>query len=234
MPDRIISQAVQEGRSILNEYESKWILAAFGIPVTRERLITARKELLDAVREIGLPVAMKACSAEIAHKTERHLIRLNIASIAAAKRAYSEIRTAMNGVSGGILVQEMIAGQRELVAGMTRDEQFGPCVMFGLGGIFTEILHDVAFRRAPLTRDEALVMMSEIRGTRILEAVRGMAAVNRGRLAEILMAISRIALDHERIREIDINPLIIREGEPVAVDALIVLNTANPSALPTV
>jgi acetyl-CoA synthetase (ADP-forming) len=224
MPDRIISQAVQEGRSILNEYESKRILAAFGIPVTRERLITARKELPGAVREIGFPAAMKACSAAVAHKTEKNLIRLNIASIAAANRAYSEIRAAMSGAPGGILVQEMIAGQRELVAGMTRDEQFGPCVMFGLGGIFTEILHDVAFRRAPLTREEALAMMAEIRGAKILEAVRGMETANRERLADILMAVGRIALDHERIREIDINPLIIRKGEPVAVDALIVLN----------
>lgn len=224
MPDQIFLQAVQEGRNILNEYESKKILGIYGIPVSRERFITTKKELPGAIGEIGFPVAIKACSAAVAHKTEKDLIRLNIASIGAANRAYSEIKAAMNGGAIGILVQEMVTGQRELVAGMTRDGQFGPCVMFGLGGIFTEVLQDVAFRRAPLTRDEALTMMSEIRGAKILGAVRGMAAVNQERLAAILMAVGRIAIDHARIKEIDINPLIIRRGEPVAVDALIVLN----------
>jgi acetyl-CoA synthetase (ADP-forming) len=117
----------------------------------------------------------------------------------------------------------MVKGDRELMVGLTRDPQFGPCVMFGLGGIFTEILEDVSFRMAPLTANDALAMMSEIRGSKILRATRGMPAVDQNRMAEILVNIGRMGLEHERIKELDINPLKIRDGQPVAVDALIVL-----------
>ena len=122
-----------------------------------------------------------------------------------------------------MLVKEMVSGRRELVMGMIRDPQFGPCVMFGIGGIFTEILEDVCFRVAPLTRDDAEALMDGIRGKKILEAVRGMSAVDRDVLADILVAVGQIGLDHAAVKEIDINPLKISKGRPVAVDALIVL-----------
>ncbi|HOK06339.1 MAG TPA: acetate--CoA ligase family protein [Syntrophales bacterium] len=224
MRDDVVSRALAQGRSILDEHEAKGLLSIFGIPVTRERLVTKKKDLAAAVREVGLPCALKACSPAIAHKTELDLVRLNIASLAAAARAYAEIRQAMGDAPGGVLVQEMVSGRRELAAGMTRDEQFGPCVMFGLGGIFTEILKDVSFRKAPLTRQDALAMMDEIRGHRILEGVRGMEPVDRERLAAILMTVGAIATRDARIKEIDINPLIVRRGTPVAADALIVLD----------
>jgi len=128
----------------------------------------------------------------------------------------------MNG-RAAILVQEMIKGKRELMVGLTRDAQFGPCVMFGLGGIFTEILKDVSFRLAPLTQRDALEMMADIKGSKILDAVRGMEAVDRDATARILMEVGRIGLENDRVKEIDINPLIIRGGIPVAVDALVVL-----------
>ena len=109
--------------------------------------------------------------------------------------------------------------------GLTRDPQFGPCVMFGLGGIFTEILKDVSFRVAPLEKQDALAMMQEIRGRKILGAIRGMAAVDLDLLAEILVTIGRIGLENDRIKEIDVNPLMISNGKPVAVDALVVLES---------
>ena len=121
------------------------------------------------------------------------------------------------------LVQEMIMGDRELVMGLVRDPQFGPCAMFGLGGIFTEALGDVSFRAAPLTEPDALEMMREIKGRKILSAYRGMPAMDLDDLGKSLIRLGQIGLDHEIIREIDINPLIVKDGKPVAVDALIVL-----------
>ena len=141
-----------------------------------------------------------------------------------ATAAFREISAAMNGASdGAVLVQQLVKGQRELVVGLTRDAQFGPCVMFGLGGIFTEILKDSVFRVAPLEKQDALEMMQEIRASKILEAIRGMAAADKDMLAEMLMTAGRIGIENDRIREIDINPVIISGGKPVAVDALIVL-----------
>ena len=131
----------------------------------------------------------------------------------------------MKGAGNAVLVQEMIRCKRELAMGLTRDPQFGPCVMFGLGGIFTEILKDVSFRVAPLEKQDALAMMQEIRGRKILGAIRGMAAVDLDLLAEILVTIGRIGLENDRIKEIDVNPLMISNGKPVAVDALVVLES---------
>jgi hypothetical protein len=137
--------------------------------------------------------------------------------------AYDEISSSIGNNGVGVLVQEMVKGQRELMAGLTRDPQFGPCVMFGLGGIFTEILKDVSFRLAPLEEKDALDMMEEIKGHRILDAIRGMEQVNRRTVAGILIALGAVGVENERIKEIDVNPLIIRKGEPIAVDALVVL-----------
>jgi len=131
----------------------------------------------------------------------------------------------MNGNEKAVLVQEMVKGKRELVAGLTRDAQFGPCVMFGLGGIFTEILKDISFRVAPLEKRDALEMMQEIKGHKILNSIRGMDAADLNILADILVALGRIGLENENIKEIDINPLILSGGKPVAVDALVVLET---------
>ena len=145
----IISRAKNQGRTMLSESESKQVLAEYNIPVTREISVNNREELLRAVQDIGFPLVLKGHSPKIAHKTESGLIQTNIQNQSEACEAFDPIMEKMNA-TGNILVQEMIKGQRELVVGMTRDPQFGPCVMFGLGGIFTEILQDVTFRVAPL------------------------------------------------------------------------------------
>jgi acetyl-CoA synthetase (ADP-forming) len=193
------------------------------VPVTREVLINEASELPSAIRQIGFPLVLKGCSPDISHKTESGVIRVDIRTESEALAAMDDIVARMQTESPGVLVQEMVKGDRELMVGLTRDPQFGPCVMFGLGGIFTEILEDVSFRMAPLTANDALAMMSEIRGSKILRATRGMPAVDQNRMAEILVNIGRMGLEHERIKELDINPLKIRDGQPVAVDALIVL-----------
>jgi acetyl-CoA synthetase (ADP-forming) len=138
-------------------------------------------------------------------------------------KAFEEIMVGMNGSGNTILVQEMVKGQRELVVGLNRDPQFGPCVMFGLGGIFTEILKDIAFRIAPLGKRDALEMMQDIKAKKILEPIRGMPAADKDLLADMLMIVGQIGLELEMIKEIDINPIIISAGKPVAVDALVIL-----------
>jgi acetyl-CoA synthetase (ADP-forming) len=224
---KLIEEAIKKGPTILSEYESKQLLAYYDIPVTREALVKNRESLLETAEEIGYPVVFKGCSSEIAHKTEKGLIRLDIRNSGEAAAAFEEITALMNGSGNFILVQEMISGKRELVAGLTRDFQFGPCVMFGLGGIFTEILKDISFRVAPLEKYDALEMMHEIRGRRILDSVRGMESVDLEMLADILITLGKIGLENEGIKEIDINPLIISGSKPVAVDALVVLESSQ-------
>jgi acetyl-CoA synthetase (ADP-forming) len=218
----IIEKALKKVQTVLSEYESKQVLAAYHIPVTREILVNDVKDIVNAAQEIGYPLVLKGCSPEIAHKTEKGLIRVDIRNENEARAAFGEIMAGM-GTKAGVLVQEMVKGQRELVVGLTRDPQFGPCVMFGLGGIFTEILKDISFRIVPLEKRDALDMIQEINGHKILEAVRGMEAVDLDTLSDILIKVGLIGLENDGIKEIDINPVIISRSKPVAVDALVVL-----------
>ena len=220
---KIIEKALEQGRHMLSEYESKKVLASYQIPVTKEIEVDSVEGLVKATQDIGYPVVLKGCAFEIAHKTEKGLIQVDIRNNDEARIAFEIIKAGMNGGEATVLVQEMVKGQRELVIGLTRDAQFGPCVMFGLGGIFTEILKDISFRVAPLEKRDALEMMQEIKGHKILGAVRGMEAADLDQLCEILIRVGQIGLDHEEIKEVDINPLILAKGKPIAVDALIAL-----------
>ena len=220
----IIDKAVKIGRTSLSEFEAKQLLAAYQIPVTREALVENEESLLKIAATLGYPLALKGCSADIAHKTEKGLIHLDIRNDQEALTAFKDISTSMKQSKNTVLVQEMVQGKRELAAGLTRDAQFGPCVMFGLGGIFTEILKDIAFRVAPLEKLDALEMMKEIRGHNILTAVRGLEAVDKDALADILITIGRIGLENKQIKEIDINPIIISDTRPIVVDALVILD----------
>jgi acetyl-CoA synthetase (ADP-forming) len=223
----ILDKALKEGRNTLSEYESKVILASYQIPVTREIMAESSDEVITAAHEIGYPVVMKGCAPDITHKTEKGLIRTDIRDDREALDTFNDIMAGMNGIKGAAaLVQEMIRGKRELVVGLIRDPQFGPCVMFGLGGIFTEILKDVSFRLAPLEKRDALEMMGEIKAHKILDAIRGMDAVDKEILSEMLINVGRIGTENDTIKEIDINPVIISGSRPIAVDALIVLEPA--------
>jgi acetate---CoA ligase (ADP-forming) subunit beta len=219
----IVEKALREGRKTLSEYESKEFLKSYGIPATRESLVHTREECTKAAHAIGYPLVLKACSPQLAHKTEKGLVRLDLRNNQELILAFDDLVSRMEGNEKNILVQELIKGTRELVAGMTRDPQFGPCVMFGLGGIFTEILKDIAFRVAPLEKRDALDMTQEIKAHKILGAVRGMPAADMDLLCDILVKVGEIGLENESIQEIDINPLILSGAKPVAVDALIVL-----------
>ena len=224
---KIIEKALKEGRTTLSEYESKQVLAFYQIPVTREILVKDVKDLNKATQEIGYPLVIKGCSSMISHKTEKDLIKIDIRNNNEAGSAFEEIITSMDSANKAVLVQELVKGKRELVVGMTRDAQFGPCVMFGLGGIFTEILKDISFRLAPMERRDAIEMMQEIKGHKILDAVRGMEAADLDILADMLINVGRIGIENDSVSEIDINPVVISGSKSVAVDALVVLNSLS-------
>ncbi len=222
----ILDKAVREKRASLSEHESKQLLRHYGIPVTREKEVADREALLQALEEIGYPVVLKACAPALTHKTEHDLVRLDIRTAREALAAFAALSAA--APEARVLVQEMVGGKRELVMGMVRDPQFGPCVMFGLGGIFTEVLRDVSFRVAPLQTRDALEMMAEIQAHRILEALRGLPAADKDELAGMLVALGRIGCENPNIREIDVNPVILAQSRPVAVDALVLLDLHQP------
>ena len=222
---KIIKQALKEGRTSLTEYESKKILARYGVPVTKEYLVHSPKEAVEMAEKIGYPVVLKGSGKELLHKTEMDIVRLNLKNAKEVRQAFKEIKANAGDKLEGVLVQEMVKGERELVLGLIRDPQFGPCLMFGLGGIYTEILKDVCFRVAPITEEDAYQMMEEIRAKKILSAFRGMAPANRKKLAKAMVGLGKLGVDIPQIKEVDINPLILtRTGNPVAVDALVVLS----------
>ena len=221
---KIIEDALKKGAKALSEFDSKLLLKEYGINVTQEKVVTAEDDAVSAAGEIGYPVVLKGSGEELTHKTELDLIALNMRDEKDVREAYQKLTATKETSVEEILVQQMVKGERELVVGLTRDAQFGPCVMFGLGGIFTEILEDVAFRVAPLTRWDAMDMMKDFRAHKILDAFRGQPPVDREMLADILIAVGNIGMELEKVKEIDINPMKILDGKPIAVDALVVLD----------
>jgi acetate---CoA ligase (ADP-forming) len=218
----IIRRALAAGQKALDEHQAKELLAAYGVPVTREGIAATEDEAVKTAAGIGFPVAAKACFWEIMHKSGRGLIALNIRTEEALRDAFRSIRAAA-GREVPVLIQEMVAGSREFVAGMTRFPGFGPCVLFGLGGVFTEALKDTAMRSAPLGVTEAEEMVQDIRARALLGEFRGLPAADLPALAGILQAVGAIALLHPDIAEIDLNPLIIAGSKPVVADALFIL-----------
>jgi acetate---CoA ligase (ADP-forming) subunit beta len=222
----LIQTALDRGQKALSEYDSKKLVAAYGLPVTREALARSADEAAALAAELGFPVVMKACSPELLHKSDLGAVEIGLKDIAEVREAYKRIIGLVTMPLEGVLVQEMIRGQRELVLGLSRDPQFGPCVMFGLGGVLTEIINDTVFRVAPLEMIDAQEMLEELRAKAILDQFRGQAAADRETICRSLIALGRLGLEQEAIAEIDINPMIIDpEGRVKAVDALVVLRT---------
>ena len=225
---RLVARSVKAGQGALSEFDSKRFLSAYGVPITRERLVNSEKDARAAAERLGYPVVLKGCAHDLLHKTEAGLVMVGLGSSKEVANAFRELKARAGSDFGGrFLVQEMVKGDRELMIGMTRDEQFGPSVMFGLGGIFTEILEDVVFRLAPLSLSDARQMMSEIRSAKILNTVRGMPRVNQPMLARAIVAVGKAAVDNPDIAEIDINPLIVSGSHPVAVDGLVILKPSK-------
>ena len=215
-------EPIANGQTALTEHAAKQFLASYGIPIPREALTPHADAAADAATHLGFPVVVKASGARLQHKTEVGGIALNLRTAEEVRRESRRL-AAIPGCDG-LLVAEMVRGDRELACGLTRDPQFGPCVMVGLGGILTEALADAVFRVAPLTPLDAQEMLQELRAARLLGPFRGQAPANREALTAILVALGEVGLRHPEIREIDLNPVKIRpDGAPVAVDALIAL-----------
>jgi acyl-CoA synthetase (NDP forming) len=206
----------------LDEHLSKEILKAWGIPTVPEEIADDAAQAEAAAAALGYPVVMKGLLPGAVHKTELGLVRLDVPDGRTVQTVFSRLKEKMDG-KGKILIQRQIEGKVQLILGLVHDPQFGPCVMFGLGGVTAELFGDTVFAVAPLTRREALQLIDRIRGQKMLNGFRGAPPVDREEIARILIALGKIGLNHPHIGEIDINPLLIGTQGATAVDATIVL-----------
>ncbi|HLA82047.1 MAG TPA: acetate--CoA ligase family protein [Thermoleophilia bacterium] len=228
----IIQAALDRGRLTLSEHEAKQLLAAYGIPVTDEVLLTDPDGLPEALSSFETTVVLKIDSPDILHKTEAGLVVLGCQTLDDARVSFGRIidrarERYPEATINGVLVQEMVADcVAECIVGMKKDPQFGPTILFGLGGVFVEVLGDVALRIAPLTAAEADQMVREIKGYGLLAGARGRPKADIAAIADVLLKMSRLAMDLEPyLVEIDINPLmVLAEGRSAkAADALVLL-----------
>jgi acetyltransferase len=217
-------------RPALSEYESKQLISAWGIPVSREAVADSAEAAVEAAQKIGFPVALKVDSPDILHKTEAGGIRLGLVDAAQVRAAFDQVissarKYAPNAAINGVLVQEMVPDAVEVIAGVSYDPQLGPVLLFGTGGIMVEVYHDVALRLCPITRPEALDMVHQVRGVKLLQGYRGAPEADIDALADTLVKVSHLAVNLEgQLTELDINPLmVLPRGKGVkAADALAV------------
>jgi acetyltransferase len=219
----------------LSEFASKQLLGQYGVPLCREELAASADDAAAAAARIGFPVVVKLCGDAIAHKTERDLVRVGLADAASVRAAAAELLAKARPEDGpvALLVAEMVKSRRELIAGLVRDPQFGPCVVLGLGGVFTEALRDVAFAQAPLSRAEARALVGRLQTHALFERpFRGEPAADLDGLADVLVALGRVGALRPDVASVDVNPLLLRDGKPVAVDALVELQGPGDGASP--
>jgi len=221
-----IGRAIQEGRNLV-EPEAYELLEAYGVSVPRHRVVTSAEQAEVAAAALGYPVVAKIVSPDILHKTEIGGVLLNLYDAAAVRAAYRQIversrqaRAALRGV----LISRMAPPGTEVIAGLTQDAQFGPVVMFGLGGIFVEVYRDVSFRLIPLTEPDAAAMIREIKASPVLQGVRGGRPADLQALADLLLKVSRMAEENPEIAEMDLNPIIVYEKGLSVVDARVLLH----------
>jgi acyl-CoA synthetase (NDP forming) len=218
----------RESGTALSEQDSKALLTAYGIPVPKERVVDSAGDAAKAAKKIGFPVVMKIVSADILHKSDLGLVAVGIRDEEDAKRVYKKLmatakKAAPKARIDGVLVAEQASGV-ETVVGVAQDELFGPVVMFGLGGVFVEVLKDVTFRVPPFGKADAAAMLDELAGAAMLRGVRGQLPVDRAALVDVLMKVQHLAVDLSgEVAELDINPLLAGPKGVVAADALIVL-----------
>lgn len=223
----------------LSERDSKALLAGFGVPIAPERVVTDAAAAGGAAGELGFPVVAKLNGDAIAHKTERGLVKLRLGDRHAVEAAATELLAAATPDDGAVslLIAPMISGNRELIAGVVRDPQFGPTVMLGVGGIFAEAIADVVFRPAPVDAVTAGEMIDDLRTQQLLGAFRGERPIDRAQLVDVIVGLGRLAADRPDVASVDINPLIVQpDGTVVAVDGLVELagvdDTPRPAARP--
>ncbi len=232
MSNHIISQARKQKRDVLTEIESKQLVAEAGIPVVETKLAATKAQAIAVAGELGMPVALKVVSPDIIHKSDSGGVKLGLTSAAQVGRAYSEIMRAARaaapgGKVHGVSVQRMARPGAEVIMGMSKDAQFGPVLMFGLGGVFVEVLKDVSFRIVPLYKRDASQMVREIKGYPVLEGYRGQEPANLAVLEDLLLKLSDFVDKTPEIKELDLNPIFAYSDGAVAVDARVILEPAN-------
>ena len=227
----ILAKAGKEKRSLLTEIESKELLKAARIPVVETRLAASKKEAMEIAAKLGFPVVMKIVSPDVVHKSDAGGVRLSIMNAAQAGRAYSEILANIKkqyprARITGVTVQKMARQGIEVIIGMTKDAQFGPVIMFGLGGILVEVLKDVSFRIVPMTKRDASEMIGEIKGYPILKGYRGQDPADIPFLEDLIVKVSEFVDKNPEIKELDLNPVFAYKDGALAVDARIILEPA--------
>jgi acyl-CoA synthetase (NDP forming) len=224
----IIKKAQGEGRAILTEMESKQLLRSLGIATTEMRLATSEKEAVDHSREIGYPCVLKVSSPDITHKSDAGGVKVGLANEVEVARAYQAIMSACRekfpeAAIEGVTVQNMARPGLEVIVGMATDPQFGPVLMFGLGGVWVEVLKDVSFKIVPLTKHDARSAIREIRAAALLDGFRGSDPVDTSALEDILLRVSEFAAKTPEVREMDLNPIFAYPDGAIAVDARVIL-----------
>jgi len=224
----ILKKAKREKRALLTEVESKQLLEKAGINVVKTKLATSMKEAVALSKEIGFPVVLKIASPDVVHKSDAGGVKVGLKNGAQVSRAYKEIMTSVKqkhpkATVDGVSVQPMAKPGVEVIIGMFKDPQFGPVLMFGLGGILVEILKDVSFRIVPLARRDAREMIRDIKGYPVLEGYRGQEPANIPFLEEMLLKVSDFAERNPEMKELDLNPIFAYRDGAIAVDARIVL-----------
>jgi acetyl-CoA synthetase (ADP-forming) len=207
----------------MSEAASKELLGSFGLPLQREHVVADPEAAAVAAGELGFPVVAKLCGDHIALKTVRGLVRLGLGDADAVRAAAGELLSAATPDDGevGVLVAPMVTGTRELIVGLATDPQFGMTIVLGIGGIMAEALADVAIRLVPITAVDAEEMIEQLEHQSLLGPFRGEPAVDRARLVDVLLALSRAATETPELVSADLNPLVVVDGVPVAVDALV-------------
>lgn len=224
----IIKKALREKRKFLLEPEAKTVCMNYGIPVTSFKLAKNEQEAVKFAEEIGYPVVLKIVSPDIIHKSDVGGVIINLRNANAVQKAYKQILKNVKKHKAkakivGMLVQEMAPASTEIIVGTIKDPQFGQAIMFGLGGIFVEVLKDVTFRIAPITKDEAREMISEVKAYPLLKGYRNMPPADMDIIVEILLNTSKLVTEHEEIKELDLNPIMVYKKGAKTVDARIIL-----------
>ena len=220
----VLKKKVDANQTVLTEFESKELLQEIGIIVPGQDLTISKEETLSAAEKIGFPVVLKLMAEDIVHKSDTGAVKLNLKTKEEVEDAYDELMKIPAQTEKKISVQKMADEPiTELIIGMTTDPQFGPALMFGIGGILVELLEDVSFRIAPITEYDAKEMITEIKGYPILDGYRGKPKADIEAIVEVLMKISKLVTEHEEINEMDLNPVFIYEEGLICVDARIIL-----------
>ena len=221
----ILSGALSNGRDRLNELEALELCSAYSIPVARTRLSTRVEDAVEYAEAIGYPVVLKVVAPEIVHKSDVGGVVTGIYSPDGVRRAYDDIIGKLSSRASikGVLVQEMIPTGTEVIVGLVIDPQFGPVLMFGLGGIFVEVMEDISFRIIPIDTSDAYEMITEIKGHSLLEGARGRRAVDMKSIVDVLLKVSRLASDNLLVGELDLNPVIVSESGSKVADARVIL-----------